>query len=465
MHDLRDPIAALPRLLTGSTELDDVLGGGFPANSINILMGEPGSGKTILAERMMFANVSDDGRPILFLTTLSEPLDKVVRYLQQFRFFDEGKLAASIVYDSIGEELAAHGVEMLVPRLRAMITELKPKIIVIDSFKAIHDLATSIPEMRRLLFEVAGLLTAYDTTAFLVGEYSADQIAIYPEFAVADGMVELARDKLGSRDERFLRVLKLRGSSYLEGLHAFRITPDGLEVFPRLVSPKSAPAYDVAKERVPTGIPGLDDIIGGGFLRGRSTFLLGPTGGGKSTFGLQFVLEGVRRGETSMYVSFEENPAQLDAQVRSLGIVPEDAVRGGLRFHYVSPVELQIDSILTAIFRTVQAHDVRRVVIDSVSDLVVAASDPQRLHSYLYALGQHFAVKGVSSLFTYETTSIVSGGMDSRMSALADSVIQLDMELVERRGHRTLRVMKARGIEHDHDLHDLTITRAGVAVA
>ena len=343
-----DEVVMLPvldRLSTGSAELDAIMGGGFPAHSINILMGEPGSGKTILAERLMFANAQDDGRPILFFTTLSEPVDKVVRYLQQFRFYDESKLGTVIQYTSIGQELAEQGVGVLVSLLKEAILEQRPKIIVIDSFKAIHDLSTSVPEMRKMLYEVAGLLTAYDTTVFLVGEYSADQVSIYPEFAVADSMVELARNKLSTRDERFLRVLKLRGSAYLEGFHGFRITDDGLEVFPRLVSPDTPPTFDLLKERVTTGVAGLDKILDGGLHRGRSTFVLGQTGGGKTTLAMQFVMEGIRLGEPCMYVSFEENPTQLDAQLHTLGLDAAAARERGLHFLYVSPVELQIDSI------------------------------------------------------------------------------------------------------------------------
>ncbi len=450
------------RLSSGNAELDEILGGGFPANSINILMGEPGTGKTILAERMLFANATEDDRPILFLTTLSEPLDKVVRYLQQFRFFDPEKLAGRIVYDSIGEELAAKGVSILVPRLKEFIKTQKPKIIVIDSFKAIHDLSTSVHEMRLMLYELAGLLTAFDTTAFLVGEYGADQIASHPEFAVADGIVDLARNKLGTRDERFLRVLKLRGSDYLEGLHAFRITSNGLEVYPRLVSPKTPPPYEVAPERVPTGVPGLDKMLGSGLYRGRSTFMLGPTGSGKTTLALQFILEGIKRGEQCMYVSFEENPTQLDAQIQALGADPAEARRAGLTFLYVSPVELRVDSIISTIFRAIREGGIRRVVVDAVGDLVAAANDTNRLHSYLYALTQHFAVSGVTSLFTYETTT--TGDVEKRLSALADNILLLGVEVAKRRARRTIRIVKARGIKHDLDVEDLRITGKGVEV-
>jgi circadian clock protein KaiC len=452
----------LPRLTTGNLQLDDILGGGLPANSINILMGEPGCGKTILAEQMVFANAQVDDRAILYFTTLSEPLDKVVRYLQQFSFFDASKMMASVFYSSIGEELTQKGIAMLVPCLKEAILRQRPKIIVIDSFKAIHDLSTSVAEMRKILYEIAGLLTAYETTAFFLGEYGDHDLGKYPEFAVADGMIQLARNNLGTRDERFLRVLKLRGSGYLEGLHAFRIDGDGLEVYPRLVSPRIAPSYQAADELVPTGVAGLDQILGGGLLRGRSTFLLGPTGSGKTTMALQFVLEGLRRGERCLYVSFEENPAQLAPHIRALGTDPDAAARAGLSILYVSPVELQIDSIIDTVFNAIREHGVRRVVIDAVGDLLGAASDLQRLHSYLYALAQHFAVQGVSSIFTYEIAA--NGEVERRLSALADNILMIGVEVAERRGLRTLRMVKARGIAHDLDVHELRITSKGAEV-
>jgi circadian clock protein KaiC len=455
----RDTLLRVP---SGNAALDEILGGGFPANSIHLVLGEPGSGKTILVERLAFANADGD-RPIVFVTTLSEPLDKVVRYLQQFDFYDEAKIESAIVYDTFGEDLARDGVAALGPRIREILTTYRPKILVIDSFKAVHDLATSVPEMRRALYDVAGLLTAYDTTTFLIGEYASDDMRAYPEFAVADGLVELARDKRGTRDERYLRVLKLRGSNYLEGLHAFKISSAGLEVYPRLVSPSTPSPYDVFRGRVPTGVTGLDRLLDGGLVRGRSTFLQGPTGSGKTTLALQFVLEGVRRGEAGLYVSFEENPSQLDAQIASLGTAPEEARRNGLESLYSSPVELQIDSIVAEIFRAIRARGVRRIVIDAVGALVAAATDQQRLHDYLYALTQHFAVLGVTSMLPFETIAGVPRS-PVQMSSVSDHVIELGIALDGDRARRTLRIVKARGIDHDLDVHTLVITGHGLEV-
>lgn len=455
----------LARILTGSPELDAILGGGFPANSINILMGEPGSGKTILAEKLIFANAGASDRPILFLTTLSEPLEKVVRYLQQFSFFDEEKLASgAIVYDSVARELEKDGILALVPKLKELIQTLSPKMIVIDSFKAVHDLSTSMPEMRRMLYEMSGLLTAYATTAFLVGEYSEDMISTLPEFAVADAMVELARKKQGTKDERYLRVLKLRGSDYQEGLHAFRITADGLEVFPRLTSPHVPLSYAINDTRVSTGVTGLDTMLQGGVWAGGATLVEGHTGAGKTTLALQFILEGLKRGEPGLYVNFQENPTQLARAIQSLGMDVAEAERKGLHLLYASPVELQIDSIIVELFRIIEKGAIRRVVVDAVGDLIGAASDLQRLYGYLYALVQHFVVKRVATFLTLETTADGGKPMEGQLSALSDAILALRLERDGDIARRTLRIIKARGTNHDLNTRELQITSRGVSI-
>jgi circadian clock protein KaiC len=457
---------AINRIGTGNHELDEILGGGIPESSINIIMGEPGSGKTALAEELVFANATDEQRPILYLTTLSEPTDKVIRYLQQFRFFDPTKMGGTVRYEELGSELVEHGVAALLPRLKDAIKTLAPKIIVIDSFKAIHDLAESTHEIRLMLHEVAGLLTAFSTTVFLIGEYRHEDISTFPEFAVADGIIELARKSLGTRDERYLRVFKLRGSSYREGFHAFDITADGVRVYPRLVSPIEAASYQRDVSRAPTGVPGLDPMLGGGVWTGSATLVAGPTGSGKTTMAIQFIVEGVRRGEECMLVNFQENPTQLAHQLREIGGDLDDGARGRLKLLYYSAVELSIDRIIVSMFQALGHGPVRRVVIDALGDLALAAGDPTRMHNYLYALVQHFAVKGVSSLFTLETDPPIMARDEyhGRLSHMTDSIIFLEIRAQNGVFGRTLRIAKARGTDHDLQARELLIDGRGLRV-
>jgi circadian clock protein KaiC len=452
------------RMSSGNREADYILGGGFPMNSINIVMGHPGSGKTIFAEQLIFDNADDD-RPILYFTTLSEPLPKVVRYLQGFRFFDENKLGTQVIYEDVGDRLSKEGPTVLMAVLKETIRTLAPKIIVIDSFKAVHDLISSEGDRRRLVYELTALLTAYGTTAFLLGEYTEDDILRYPEFAIADGIVEMSRRRLGNRDERYFRVYKLRGSKYLEGAHAFRITDAGLDMYPRLVSPSMPEGYEPPDERISTGIASLDRMLEGGVWRGTTTLLAGPSGAGKTTIGLQFALEGARQGEPSLYMNFQENPSQLMRTIRSLGVDLEQAQAQGLQLVYASPVELQIDSIIVDMFRRIQQGKIRRVVIDALGDLASAATDQQRLHDYLYALVQHFAVSTITSILTFETTasSVSIHGVQNAMSYLSDNVLLLTVE-GEERTRRAIRILKTRGSGHDLRIREVAITGAGLEI-
>lgn len=454
------------RVSTGNADADAILGGGFIADSVNIIMGAPGTGKTLFAQQLALHN-ADPERPVLYFTTMSEPLSKVVTYLQQQAFYDERKIGTAVRYEDLGQTLAERGIAALAARLRDAIKQLSPSIIIIDSFKVVHDLSTSAAELRQALADLAGLLSAYATTTFLLGEYTEEDVARYPEFAVADGIVEFARRKRSNSDDRYVRVSKLRGASYREGLHGFRITGAGLEFFPRLVSPEFPKGYALSFERIPTGVAGLDAMLGGGVWRGSCTLVAGPTGAGKTTTALQFCLEGVRRGEPILYLNFQENPTQLSRLVQSLGGL--GGADGLWHAMYTSPVELQIDSLIGRAFRLIQATGIRRVVVDGIGDLLVAAGDPQRVHDYLYAFTQHLARSEVASLLTLETGMGVRARAGSlteglHFSALTDCIVLLDVEARDRL-HRTVCVLKARGSAHDLRIRGLEITPEGIRIS
>jgi circadian clock protein KaiC len=463
-------IPRVDRISTGNHQADEILQGGFPKNSINIIMGQPGTGKSIFAEQLVFHNAGDD-RPILYFTTLSEPLPKMLGYVQRFAFFDAEKMGTAVAYEDIGAQLVEGGIGALLECVKHAIEASAPKLIVIDSFKAVHDLSPSPAELRRMLYELIGLLTAYETTVFLIGEYTDEDAQRLPEFALADGILQFMRNPLSTRDERFLRVLKLRGSGYLEGLHAFRIGSGGLEIFPRLISPEIPASYTIVEERTPTGIEGLDRLLGGGLWRGSTTLLAGATGTGKTTAALQFVLRGAQQGEPCLYANFQENPMQLAGCMRSLGNDVEDVQRRGLHLMYSSPVELQVDRLIVSLFREIERAGTRRVVIDAVGDLLAAASDPRRLHDYLYALVQHFTVKGITSVLTFETTGgalingLDHGQIGGAFSYMSDNIVLLSTGIqsgdTARRG---VVVVKSRRSAHELGVHDVEITETGLRV-
>jgi circadian clock protein KaiC len=459
-----DHIEELGRVSIGNAEADRVLHGGFPAHSINIVMGAPGTGKTILAQQMLFHNAGGE-RPVVYLTTLSEPLSKVLTFLQRLDFYDESTMLDSVIYEDVGQPLIERGTEFIVERVGALIRELRPRLLVIDSFKAIHDLADSPNEMREVTYRLGATLSAYDVTTFLIGEYVDEDFSARPEFALADGVVQLERRGSDRADERYLRVLKLRGSGYMEGQHAFRVSARGIEVFPRLVTPKVPSDYAPQVEKVETGISGLDELTGGGLWRGSTTLVQGTAGTGKTTLGLGFVMDGVRRGEPSLFLNLQEHPIQLAESIRRLGGEIDELRERGLHLQYVSPVELTIDSLVVEMFRIIRKHGIRRLVIDGLTEIRWSTERTERFHDYVYAMTQHFRVGNVTALLTMEAPP---GGTDhrhyTRVSALCDALIALRHPGEIGLPHRSIRVIKMRAAAHPLDSRPFEIGSSGVRV-
>jgi circadian clock protein KaiC len=454
----------MERVSTGNPDLDMILGGGFPRNSINVVMGAPGSGKTILAEQLVFANAGPDCRA-LYLTTLSEPLAKMVGYLQSYAFVNIDRIGTDVIYHSLSEELMADP-QQLHTEILELIKEYRPRIIVIDSFKAIADLLPNVQAWRKMVFDIAGLLTAYGATALWIGEYTWETGSGPIEFAVADGIIDLHRIQRGSRDERYLRVAKLRGSDFLAGNHAFWIAADGLHIFPRLVTPAIPPDYQPILERLPTGIHGLDSMVEQGWLRGTATLVQGPSGSGKSMLAWHFLRKGVEEGEPVLLVNFQENPVQLRRSMKSLGWnVEELLVPTKIDQLYTSPVELQIDTIVQEIFRRLGERGIKRLVIDAVGDLCKSAQDPTRFDDYMYSLLQHLAVMNVTVMLTMETPRLVPDQpqFEAGVAYMSDNIVSLSVELGDELC-RFIRVLKTRGSAHDGRRRALRLGASGVAV-
>lgn len=365
----------------------------------------------------------------------------------------------------MGEDLLT-APERVPERLQELLTRHRPKIIVIDSFKALADLMPDRSTWRRILDGIAGMLTAYQATTFWVGEYTSDMMSDLPEFAVADGIVNLTRVERGARDERFLRVLKLRGSGFLAGHHAIHLGRGGIEAFRRFLTPAAPPDYRPAFERLKSGVSGLDGMVATGWLRGTATLVAGPSGAGKTSVGMHFLKAGVDEGEPGLLASFQENPTQLIRMMAQLSWNPKKVLGPGkLNHFYTSPVELQIDAVANEIVRRIESQGVRRVVIDAVTDMEKGATDPLRYRDFLYSLTQMFAARDVTSMLLVETAGVFPGhGVTGyEVSYMSDNILLLEMLLGDDLS-RTIRVLKSRGSAHDGRRHALRITQSGVVV-
>lgn len=456
----------MDRIDTGIKSLDWILHGGIPTLSVNIVTGPPGSGKTILTQQIIYNNASPENK-VLYLTTLSEPAVKLIRYLQQFEFFDLDKLNSSVIYVDIGEAIRTGG---LMPAVETVIEHVKsyaPSIVVIDSFKAIHDMAKSAVEVRQFGYDLCVKLSTWECTSFLIGEYTEEEIEKEPIFAIADGIFNLTNDAQAMQRIREVEILKLRGGAFFSGKHPFTISNEGVEVFPRIKTPSVFPRYEVSAERVPTGVLGLDEMFMTGLPKGSATLVAGGAGTGKTLLGLHFITCGVSRGEPGVIVTFQENPSQLYDVAQGFGWDFRQMEKNKLlKVLYSSPVELGVDEHTSKVKQAVNDLNASRVMVDSLMDLEVATPDKVRYKDYIYSLVNFFKSRGVTCFMTNEIAELfgpirlTSYGV----SFIADNVILLRYVEVESAIRRALSVLKMRGSNHDKEVREFKITPKGIQV-
>jgi circadian clock protein KaiC len=452
-----------PRLSSGDNGLDAILGGGLPLNGINLITGLPGSGKTLLCQQFSFAGATAE-RPAIYLSTVSEPFEKMIRYAQTLSFFDRQAIGRSVFYEDLGAAVASDGgLAAVTERVGAIIKERRPGIVAIDSFKALAAFAADAREFRRFLHDLAALLSAFPATCFWIGEYGEDEARTAPEFAVADGIITLVTERVNERTLRLIRVVKLRGSDFPSGRHAYRLSEDGITVFPRLADPVTEANYRLGDESMSTGIAPLDRMLTDGYAPGSSTLVAGPSGIGKTLMGLHFIFDGAASGEPGVIATLQENPIQLQRIAGGFGWSLDDE---RVVVMYRSPNDVYIDEWVYQLLDAVESIRAKRVMIDSLSDLQYATPDPVRFREFIYSLTQRLSRSGVSPIMTSEVPELFHVGRlaEYGISHLSDNVILLQYLRADTVLRRTVTVLKSRASAHDPEIREFDITADGIVL-
>jgi circadian clock protein KaiC len=467
------------KLPTGIPGLDTVLGGGLPEFSFNLVAGGPGAGKTTLAHQFMFGNASMNQKAVYF-TIFGEPAVKMLRYQQQFRFFDSSKINGAIRFVHLGEDMIEGGLTRVLDRIRRELDATASRIVIVDSFRSVVR-ASSVDQddkmnLERFVQLLALTLTTYEATTFLIGEYLEQESQSNPVFTVADGIIWLHQTMIRNSVVRRVQVMKMRGQAHVPGLHTVKLSDEGMRIFSRLPPPGDAPNDASPSDRPrartdakKTGIRGLDEMLGGGIPTGYSVLVAGPSGSGKTTLATQFILEGAARGEPGIIAVFERRPKQYLKTISRGADVERLIGEDRIQFMHFQPLDLSVDETIEDLHGSVTRVGAKRLVIDSVSglELALAPSFRDDFRESLYRIMGTLTSLGVTVMLTADVTdSFVELRMGpGGVSFLTDGIIL--QRCVEIRGslRKVMAVVKLRGSSHSSELREYTVSEDGIAVA
>jgi len=459
------------RLATGVPGLDNLLGGGLPEFSFNLIAGTPGSGKTTLAHQIMFSLADTENRALYF-TVLGEPALKMLRYQQQYAFFDVNKVNESIRFVNLSAELLEGQFDSVLSRIVEEVEAYAPSFVFVDSFRSVAQSASDegmgVSGLKRFIQELGMQMTSWQATTFLIGEYQSTESESSPIFTVADGILWLSQNLHRNSAVRKMQVIKMRGQSQATGLHTFRVSDKGIEVYPRAIIKegtdiKTTIADSDMGKRVPIGVTDLEEMLGGGLPAGYSVLVVGPSGSGKTILATQFLSEGVRRGETGVIAAFEKSPSQLLSKDLN-----EMVTNGKVGVINTRSLELSIDQTLHDMIEMINQMQASRVVIDSLSgfELALAPEFQEDFRGSLYRMVAELTNLGVTILMTSELEDRYT---DLRFSPfgsafLADAIIVQRYIELEGVFKRVISVVKVRGSDHSKDIRLFDITDSGIII-
>ncbi len=464
MSATRAPIHCLG---TGVPGLDEILGGGLPEFSFNLIAGPPGSGKTTLAHQIMFALATRE-RPALYFTVLGEPPLKMLRYQQQFEFFDNEQVNAAIRFINLAEDTASGDLDRVLNRIVGEVEAHGPGTVFVDSFRSVMLAsqvgATSYMDLQHFIQRLGMVMTSWQATTFLIGEYLTE-LDSNPVFTVADGLIWLRQSLHSNSVVRKMEIMKMRGRQTLPGLHTFRISAAGIRIFApaSVATPDASSAVRPTAARLRMGVPELDRMMGGGLPRGYSLLVAGPSGSGKSIMAAAFLAEGARGGETAVIAAFEQrsNTAR--------GPILADLI-GSDRIAVVDTraPDLSVEEITRLLLTEIHRLKATRVVIDSLSgfELALAPTFRDDFRESLARMVSSLTATGASVLMTSELEDRYT---DLRFSPygtafMTDAIIVQRYIEVDSRLQRILAVVKLRASDHSNELRLFHIDADGIKI-
>lgn len=461
------------RVNTGVRNLDEILHGGIPKGSLLVLAGTPGAGKTILSQQITFHNASKEKRALIF-QTLSEPTAKTLKYLKQFTYMDPKLLDEEHVqFIDLGGIMRNQGLEQAVALLMEHVKRVDPAFVIIDSFKVFEELARTKEELRKFSYEIAIHLMAWESTTLLLGEFNQQDIETNPLFSIADGLLKLTVREESGEQQRFIQVVKLRGTNHSRDEHPFSISSSGIEIYAPKVTIRNDPSADRyhvndGPIRAKTGISSLDTLLGDGIPYGSSLLVSGVAGSGKTLLSLEFIYRGAKeQNEKGIFISFEETEERIRAGARGVGWDLEAEIkRGMIELICIPQTDILIEKQLLMIHERTIRMGAKRLAIDSISLFLYKVKDERIAREKLFQLAtlvqKAQAVGFFATDIPYGSNSISRFGVEE---TTVDGVILLSTTEKNFVRERYLEVYKLRNTAHQSGRHRMTIGSGGISIA
>lgn len=460
------------RAATGVTGLDDILNGGLLAHRLYLVEGMPGSGKTTLAFQFLMEGVRR-GEPVLYVT-LSETMEEIKAVADSHGWDLDGitirELVPSAEALSPSEQYTVfHPSEIelsdTTKRVLADVDQLKPSRIVFDSLSELRLLAGNPLRYRRQILALKQYFAGKKCTVILLDDLTAADHDLQVQ-SIAHGamLLEHSLPAFGTARRR-LRVTKYRGSDFRGGYHDYMIRQGGLEVFPRLVAAEHR--SDSNRDRIPSGLEGLDRLLGGGLERGTSTLIAGAAGTGKSTITSLFCAEASNRGIRSALFIFDESVNTLFSRLNGLNIDLKRHHNAGLvAVNQVDPAELSPGEFIHRIRKAVDVDAARIIVIDSLNGYLHSMPDEKFLVAQLHELLTFLGQRGVATVLVAAHQGLIGTAMNSPVDAsyLADSVILMRYFEAEGEVRQAISVVKMRGGEHERSIREIVMKNGRVGI-
>lgn len=460
----------LPKCPTGIQGLDEITGGGLPRGRPTLVCGGAGCGKTLLAAEFLVRGAVQFKEPGVFMS-FEETEAELKANVTSLGFDLAGlvrrkKILLEHVHIERSEihETGEYDLEGLFIRLNHAIDSIGAKRVVLDTLEALF---AGIPNEAILRAELRRLfrwLKVKGVTAVITAERGREQLTRHGlEEYVSDCVILLDHRVNDQIATRHLRVVKYRGAQHGTNEFPFLIGDEGLSVLPIT---SLALNHQVSSERIATGIPRLDAMLGGrGFFRGSSILLTGTPGTGKTIVAANFAHAAARRGERVLFFSFEESPAQIIRNMRSIGLQMAPLVqRGLLRFHSARPSLCGLEMHLATMFKEIATFKPDVVIVDPITSLMNSGTDSET-KGMITRLIDYLKAKQVTSLFT----SLTQAGhalqqSEAAMSSLMDAWLLLQDFEGNGERNRVFYVLKARGMAHSNQIREFLISNRGIDI-